>query len=931
MKNVLMFFLVTCLASATTYEDAEDGSKLRWLVYDRSPSGATVENIYDSDKGSRVIEFNGDGQNNSYLIGHLYSQVSRAWKDTADQTLNWDMKYSEPYSIYIRIYTNEGYKYMIYTNDDNSKGRISALYVHYGLGSSTIDGTWQTFQRNLEDDLQAHIPSSSIISVEGMMIRGSGRIDNIELNSGGSSSGGTTTIPPSSGGVSPTANAGDDLTTSVGESIQITGTGSDDGTINAFKWEKNGVLLSSSASFSYTPIDAGVETLTLTVTDDEGLTNSDTMLLNVSQGGSSSLDRLNATVYEDAEGQTIYGWNVYDKEPSGATIRNVYDSERGSRVIELDGNGVGNAYQLQTPIGAYLWHEEDKYVIEWSMKTVENYEVYIRVTTSMGPRFLHYTASNTDIGGSDPYIHHGLTSSSNNGSWHTYTRNLREDLQDFLPGATLISVNKFMIRGSGRVDDIKLMNYTVSGNDITPPIIKLQGEPFLTLKKGESYIEDGATAEDNSDNVSSLEAGIVIDSSAINTNVAGRYKVKYTLTDSSGNVAQNVYRTVTVREDRDSIGKRQFFATNRTFGTIFVSPSGSGSECTESQPCNFSQFSADLNDRITIKPGDVVFFREGVYELTLDAVKTFSLTGGTKSLPVTYESYPGERAVFDGSKISTDDNAADDWREGVLQLTGEYAILRNVEIRNMPTYGIRMYGNYNTIEACTIYNNHLSGIEVSNANFSTIDESKGSFNHINDNQIFFNSDAGLDHHNYNKGDNADGITIHTGSGNIVEHNEVYGNSDDGIDTWLSVNTIVSYNKVYANGSADGNGNGIKLGGTVLSSPLGANANAHHNLVYLNTNDGFSINSGKNVRMEYNTAYSNYRYGFSSMSTTILNNNISWKNPTGDVGWDDNAQTEVGNSWQIGGDLDVLEYNPYFQNYLKPRENSDFEDIGAYAQ
>jgi len=922
MKIILASILLTLMSYAIVYEDAEDSKALRWLVYDYHPSGATIHNVYDTEKSSRVIEFQGNGQHNAYLIGHLYSVVSRAWNDVDNQVMKWDFKYSEPYSIYIRVYTNEGYKYIIYTNDDQSKGRINSLYIHVALGNNTIDGTWQTIERNLEDDLTTYLPSSTVISVEGMMIRGSGRIDNIELNTGSSG--------PVAGGMAPAANAGSDLTTSVGESITISGTGTDDGSITSYRWEKSGVLLSNSASFTYTPTEQGVETFTLTVTDDEGLTSNDTMQLTVNPDAR-SIDYLNATLYEDAEDQKTFGWSVYDQEPTGAIINNVFDITRGSRVIELSGDGVNNGYELKTPIGKYLWKEKEKYILEWSINTLEAYQIYVRVTTSAGERFLHYTASDIDNGGTNPYIHHGLGESSKNGSWHTFTRNLREDLENYLPGVTLVSVDKFMIRGNVRVDDIKLMGYSLLGNDITPPVIQLDGDQFITLNKGQVYDEAGATATDNSDSVSSLEAAMEIDNSSVNTNVSGRYKVTYDLTDSAGNHAKTAYRIVTVRDDKDSVGIRNFYPEYNSSGTIFISPSGSGTECTESRPCNFSKLSTDLtDDRIKIEPGDVVLFREGVYELNIGGVETFSLTGGTKSLPVIYESYPGERVVFDGGKIGTEDNAADDWRKGVLQLTGEYAIVRNVEIRNMPTYGIRIYGNHNIIEHCTIYNNHLSGIEVTNGDFEAIDDTKGSYNIIRDNKVFFNSDAGLDHHNYKKGDNADGITVHSGSGNIVEHNEVYSNSDDGIDTWLSVNTIVSYNKVYDNGKASGNGNGIKLGGTVNSSPLGANAIAHHNLVYLNVKDGLSINSGKNVVMKYNTAYKNYRHGLSSISTTTLQDNISWKNALGDVGWDNNAQVETGNSWQIGGEFETSEYHPYKSNYLRPNNGSDFDSIGAYA-
>ncbi len=80
----------------------------------------------------------------------------------------------------------------------------------------------------------------------------------------------------------PTANAGVDKSTQVNQSVTINGTGNDsDGSITSYEWISGSTVLSNSASFTYTPTIEGNETLTLTVTDNEGATASDDMLLTV--------------------------------------------------------------------------------------------------------------------------------------------------------------------------------------------------------------------------------------------------------------------------------------------------------------------------------------------------------------------------------------------------------------------------------------------------------------------------------------------------------------------------------------------------------------------------------------------------------------------------------------------------------------------------
>ena len=90
----------------------------------------------------------------------------------------------------------------------------------------------------------------------------------------------STTPPPQN--TAPTANAGADKSVQVNQTIYITGRGTDsDGTITAYEWKKGDTVLATTALFDYMPDTVGTDTLTLTVTDDEGATGTDSMNVTV--------------------------------------------------------------------------------------------------------------------------------------------------------------------------------------------------------------------------------------------------------------------------------------------------------------------------------------------------------------------------------------------------------------------------------------------------------------------------------------------------------------------------------------------------------------------------------------------------------------------------------------------------------------------------
>lgn len=157
-----------------TYEDGEDNNTNGWIVSDSEPSGATIENVFDSDSGSRVIELNGSTYENEYQFGG-------GWNNSQHFNLKWDMKTTQGFIVDIIVSSTDGDRYMRYTDNEKSEKGKEDDIIYHGLGYYPTDGTWHTFSRNLENDLKEIEPNNQLISIEGFLIRGNCRLDNIEL------------------------------------------------------------------------------------------------------------------------------------------------------------------------------------------------------------------------------------------------------------------------------------------------------------------------------------------------------------------------------------------------------------------------------------------------------------------------------------------------------------------------------------------------------------------------------------------------------------------------------------------------------------------------------------------------------------------------------------------------------------------------------
>src|SRR3989338_1970296 len=109
---------------------------------------------------------------------------------------------------------------------------------------------------------------------------------------------------------------------------------------------------------------------------------------------------------------------------------------------------------------------------------------------------------------------------------------------EFALGDTMVTCDATDTAGNQAIPT----TFTVTVVD-TPPIITLTGDFEVTVEGGSEYKDAGATATDAVDG--DLTNQLVV-STPIDTNVVGDYTVTYDVTDSSGNAADQVTRTVHV-------------------------------------------------------------------------------------------------------------------------------------------------------------------------------------------------------------------------------------------------------------------------------------------------------------------------------------------------------------------------------------------------
>jgi len=124
--------------------------------------------------------------------------------------------------------------------------------------------------------------------------------------------------------------------------------------------------------------------------------------------------------------------------------------------------------------------------------------------------------------------------------------------------------------------------------DVIAPVITLNGGQNVTVYVGGSYSEAGFSAADECDG--DLTAKVSVEGT-VNPEQVGTYQIKYTVTDSSGNVGQ-IVRTVRVKSRVVATGDKVIYLTF------------------DDGPCAYTQSLLDVLDRYNVK---ATFFVTGAY------------------------------------------------------------------------------------------------------------------------------------------------------------------------------------------------------------------------------------------------------------------------------------------------------------------------------
>lgn len=330
-------------------------------------------------------------------------------------------------------------------------------------------------------------------------------------------------------------------------------------------------------------------------------------------------------------------------------------------------------------------------------------------------------------------------------------------------------------------------------------------------------------------------------------------------------------------------------------GTVYyVAPDGSIANDGKSWDSPYPMFEMLKGEYLQLKPGDTVYVKPGVYESNSMVTVPNSVSGAyNKYIRIVNAALEKEESGYQGSEtlVTLDFSAqifASDQRG--VQIYGNYIYWYGIDVCGAGDNGIYIGGSYNTVEFCEFYNNRDTGLQLGRADGSltTIDQWP-SYNLIK------NCTSHNNYDNETYGENADGFAakLTVGYGNVFDGCIAYRNSDDGWDLYAktdsgNIGCVIIYNCVaFENGyleytqkenndrfpefdqgytevfgpeddaryfrTRDGDGNGFKLGGSVMEGDV----EMYNCLSFNNRMHGVTDNSNPGfLKVEGVTSYDN---------------------------------------------------------------------------
>ena len=90
-----------------------------------------------------------------------------------------------------------------------------------------------------------------------------------------------------------------------------------------------------------------------------------------------------------------------------------------------------------------------------------------------------------------------------------------------------------------------------SSDDITPPVITLNGAATIEIEEDDTFTDPGAVATDNVD----VSVTVIVGGDTVDASREGTYEITYDASDAAGNDAVQVVRTVIVEDSNSGSGR----------------------------------------------------------------------------------------------------------------------------------------------------------------------------------------------------------------------------------------------------------------------------------------------------------------------------------------------------------------------------------------
>ncbi len=376
------------------------------------------------------------------------------------------------------------------------------------------------------------------------LVLAAGQVADVAGNAGPAveaSASGTATEPPNQ---PPVADAGDNQDVKTGVSVTLNGSRSSDtdGTIESYAWAHTqtdgatpapavNLTGANPASPTFTaPATAGTLVFTLTVTDDDGASHTDTVTITVSE----SMDTTTPVI-------TLLGDSPLEVD-QGATYTDPGATARDGGGGPLTGIVVGGDTVETDMVGEYIVTYN---VFDNDGNAARTVARIVRVVEpdTVPPVITLLGDSPLEVDQGATYTDPGATAS--------------DDRDDDLSAGIVVGGDTVEIDTVGEYT----VTYDVSdaaGNaaeqvtrivrvvllDTVPPVITLLGDSPLEVDQGATYTDPGATAGDDRDG--DLSNRIVVGGDTVETDTVGEYTVTYDVSDAAGNAAEQVTRIVRV-------------------------------------------------------------------------------------------------------------------------------------------------------------------------------------------------------------------------------------------------------------------------------------------------------------------------------------------------------------------------------------------------